>query len=203
MSIEQIFNIPNMEKVDNTEDYNYPAKYINKLFKFKDKYVLFNDKSYEEFSSNLIDIMIDLVKDNINIEKNLTELNNNIDSKIKNKFDEINLILSANIKDTNDSIRLNDKNLDSKIKKLEIDLKSKFLEFQNLDKIKELIDNELKVVYSNYEKVIKELINKKAEELSKEIKENSKKIDPMNIMMYRKMGMELKDIMELAKNGLI
>ena len=50
---------------------------------------------------------------------------------------------------------------------------------------------------------MKKLIHDKATELSKEIKEAANKLQPMDIMMYKKLGMDLPEIIQLAKAGLI
>ncbi len=69
---------------------------------------------------------------------------------------------------------------------------------QTTDTIKDVINEQLKTVYNNYENVIKKLIEDKA----KEIEAGNKKIDVMSIAMMKKLGFSIEEIMAMMKGGM-
>lgn len=198
MTIRQIFDIPAMDQIEGTDDYRYPEEYNNQLCKFGDKYVLFKERSYEEFPAALIDIVIEASKQNQvdmiteeQIDMKMTDLVNDMhDNNVK--IDEGISNFKSNTDDAMNRMNQKVEAITSKISNL-----------QSPEAVKAIVSKELTSVYENYEKVIKKLIHEKAEELAKEIKEAGNKLDPMTVMMYKKMGMELPDIIQMAKSGLI
>lgn len=195
MAIHQIFEIPGMEQLEGSEDYGYTEEYVGKLCKFQDKYILFKEKSFEEFPCALIDIVLKAANENSITEEQLDA-----------KLDEMHSIVSDS-KSTLESI-VNSSSQDSHIKTKALEKKvdefsSKITNLQSPEAVRAIVSKELTTVYENYEKVMKKLIHDKATELSKEIKEAANKLQPMDIMMYKKLGMDLPEIIQLAKAGLI
>jgi hypothetical protein len=197
MSIRQIFEMPAMVQVEGTEDYKFPVEYTNQLCKFGDKYVLFKEKNYEEFPTSLIDIVLQAAKeDNDSIsEEQLDMRMSDIVSDMTNRMESVNT-------NGNHNAVLTDKKIDEINNKVE-SISNKVKNLQSPEAVQAIVSKELTNVYENYEKVIKQLIEEKATELAKDIKDAGNKLQPMDVMMYKKMGMELPDIISLAKEGLI
>jgi hypothetical protein len=198
MSIRQIFEMPAMVQTEGTEDYNYPSEYTNQLCKLGDKYVLFKEKNYEEFPTTLIDIVLQAAAENQTeavtedqVDMKLSDIISDIHSNTMKVDENINNFKT----NTNESIY----KVDRKVQ----EVMTQVGHLQSPEKIKAIVSKELTSVYENYEKVMKKLIEEKAQELAKDIKDAGNKLQPMDVMMYKKMGMELQDIISLAKSGLI
>ena len=204
MAIKQIFEIPGMEKSETSGDFSYPKEIVGQLCKYQDNYILFKEKSYEEFPVSLIDVVIEASSDNnsfVTEEQLNTQLGRvSAESERKSshtakKVDDVDANLASKIKDIKNELG----GLDSKIKSIY----DKIDGMSSPESIKAIISAELTAVHENYEKVIKGLINEKATELAKDIKIAGNKLDPMSVMLFKKMGMELPDIIQMAKAGLI
>ncbi|MBC8427410.1 MAG: hypothetical protein H8D97_00815 [Proteobacteria bacterium] len=198
MAIHQIFEIPGMEQMEGTKDYSYPKEYQRRLCKYQDKYILFKERSYDEFPCELIDIILQTASEN-QVESITKE---QVDMKMS---DIISNIHDISAKSTNDIIKVKSEirsNINSLEQKLNLII-SDINHLQSPETVQAIVSKELTAVYENYEKVIKQLIQTKAEELAKEIKDAGNKLDPMNVAMFKKLGMEISEIIQLAKAGLL
>lgn len=193
MYIKQIYEMPAMEQIEGTETYQFPVEYRNKLCKFKDTYIIFRERSKEEFPGPLIDMIINTVKDENTGNFITKEESENF--AVQNQIEDV----SVEIYNMKQAVDQTVTDLNTTIN----NIGKKANQLQSPEEIQKIVSKELTAVYENYEKVIKNLINEKAKELSLEMKEANNKLDPMSVMMYKKMGFELPDIIQMAKSGLL
>jgi hypothetical protein len=205
MAIKQIYEIPGMEKTK--DGLGYPEHLVGKLFKFEDNYILFKEKSYEEFPVSLIDVVIEASSNREDDNSFITEEQFNTQtSRLAAESERKSSNTSKKVDDLDANLSSKLKNIKNELGSLDDKIKSTYDKIDGMsspESIKAIISQELTAVHENYEKVIKGLIQEKATELAKDIKEAGNKLDPMTVMMYKKMGMELPDIIQMAKGGLI
>jgi chromosome segregation ATPase len=192
--IEQLFQMPSMEKQENG-DYTYPTKYTNKLFKSGDTLVFFNLNSTTEYPIGLYNSVSEAIKKDI-LDSQQEELSS-IDASINtltSDFEDV----ASDTKDFNSSISKLRNDLSVVQKNLDR-VESTLTHVQSKEEIQEVIRTEMAAVKDNFDSVMKEAIKKEAEKLLAD----SKKVDPMTILMMTKQGMDMKDVIDLAKSGVL
>jgi hypothetical protein len=201
MSIQTIYEMPNMGPIkEGSEDYCYPTELIGQTVKYKDNYISFQKTKYDEYPVALVNIVAEII--------NQEQTDNNYVTKedMISRIDKVSSEAESSSEDADNKI--DNVSNDMAIMVDEINEKidsvsTQVGDMQSPEGIKKIISQELTAVHDNYEKVIKGLINDKAEELAKDIKDQGNKLDPMNVMLFKKMGMDMTEIVQMAKAGLI
>jgi methyl-accepting chemotaxis protein len=205
MSIEQLYQMPTMEKQENG-DYTYPAKYINRVFKSNDKLIHFTKSATTEYPLALLDSISGSIKEELksNQQEEITTLQESIES-LQSQLSNTSDLLANRVEDNQDRAgeieeRLTEVESSIGDIKDKITLMSKKLDaVQTADQVQAIIRSEMQAVKENFDSVMKEAIKKEAERLIAE----SKKLDPMTVLMLTKQGMGMAEVVELAKAGVL
>lgn len=180
----------------------YGEEYANKVFKHGDKLIMFTKSSFEEYPLDLFNAIANTIEEQFRSKYVLkTELPSDAADELNNAFETQN----EKVRDQLDGLKNRTQDqLDQLQKSIMIlseavqKINGKIQGVQTTDTIKDVINEQLKTVYNNYENVIKKLIEDKA----KEIEAGNKKIDVMSIAMMKKLGFSIEEIMAMMKGGM-
>lgn len=137
MKIETIHTLPEMEKVD--DGFAYPEKYHNKLFLFKDQFILFREASYDTFPKMIIDTVV------------------------KSALEDVTDMLSSKLPDKEELLL----EIDEKLKEISEDIQKPEPGITE-DKVKEIVQEELATAFQNVNRVIENVNDKLAKKVDLE-----------------------------------
>lgn len=191
MPIETLHVLPTHDK---TEDgFKYDDKYVGKLFKYQNTLYYFKERSYIEYPIELLNTIEKAVQESINnkIKETIAMIesvaNKATDFVSKQDLQEIKYNLEL-FEDRIDFEKINDlikNSIESKI---------------NEDQINKLIDNKLKAVYDNFDKVVKNLVK---ENLKDSHRDQTGKLKMTTLITLKELGYTPSEISEMVKNGLV
>jgi hypothetical protein len=187
MKIDRLLEMPKLEKQDNG-DYYYPDQYVGKVYEHEDMYYIFDKKRYTELSKTLVDVLTSMISYNI-IDKVREEITDKIVENIN--------VLFENMETLNENINSLDENKNV-IDNGEVISQCNELISISLEDIKSDL-NDFKQEQENLKTSIKEALTAPL----KQQEDKQPKLDPMNLAMFKKLGLDIKEIIDLAKNGVI
>lgn len=229
LDIERLIVFPTHVKTEG--GYEYPKKYVGKVFRFEDKIIHFRESSYMDYPAEIfenykdtiiqhtlellekqkleVDASQERVNNSINDVKRQIEglINNNEIEELKIKLEESQTQITK-LRTYIDNIEVTtvDK-FQSVFDKLEefykttIAISNKTVDTAELEAV---IDKKLSTVYSNFEQVSKKLVDDSVSEALKDSKRDHQgKLKISTLSMMKELGMETKEIIELAKEGLL
>lgn len=224
-TIPEIKELPKLERNEARGGFAYPEEFIGNIYKHHNKLVFFSEKTMEEASLGMVNLLISIIKDSSFDNSEMTKRQDDLENAFE-QFETDVLELIEKIKtdieipefDT-DSIKLE---LSIKVEKAIKDLNHKIeikLEENNLEMFKELeklksrddlsdiisskVDQKLTDVYNNFKVVTENLVKEEVRKIEEEIKSKANKLTVSQIAMFREMGLSVEHIIELKKNNML
>jgi hypothetical protein len=200
MKIDRLFEIPKMEKQTNG-DYLYPDAYQNKIFEHDSEYYIFNKNTFNAIPKILIDMLSEMIISKLEasskIDEQLESITKQIDSSFIDVFEN-----QSNISSRLEELEKQPKQSIESIQQPEINIKS---EIESI--VPPLVQQALDLFGASVSEFVNNRIKEELEKLPKQSTEPSQlqstKLDPINLLMYKKLGLDTKDLIELAKSGLV
>lgn len=216
INIERLYAMPTMQKVEG--GYAYPEQYIRNLYSFENKIFYFASETLcEEIPSYLIPIITSLIEaQTTDLETDLINKSDELLSQVANKLSELELkITNAN------SAFISD------IEVFKVDIDKNVIELNNINKIEILaeineklntlnsildniqsvvdvaVDKKLVDVYTNFDVVVKQLVADNVKLIEQDVKNSGNKFKITEIAMLKETGLDIADIIQLRKEGMI
>jgi len=222
----EIKELPKVERNESRGGFCYSDEFIGKAFRHNGKIIFFNERTMEEASPGMINLILSIIDDNRSdpkieelenafeqFETDTVDLIKKIEKEINNKIDNIPIP-----KDNNEDI--------SSLKKELLELKKNFASIKsqisnqieennleiftqiekvagNKDFISELIDKKLTDVHKNFRTITESLVKEEVQRIEEDIKTKSNKLTVSQIAMFREMGVSMEHIIELKKSNLL
>lgn len=212
MSIETIYTLPTLVRNEEEGNFEYPEKYVGKLFIFNEEYVYFHKRSYQTFPKKLLEMVIDAFFKENPIEIPKQNLEDDRLNEIQESFNNQLATLSDKLQDVREET-INLEDLEQFKTQLQNQINSYIQEnIQNVqsnnndntvpeDRIREIVNEELKIVHQNLKNVVKEIIIEN-QHMFRTSKEKSKP-SLMHLGVLKEAGYSVEEIVELKNNDLL
>ena len=224
--IEKLNLLPKMERFEGQDGaeggYKYNDKYINNVYIFNDKIIVFEKTKYTEIPVAIVTVLLDVFKDqfiNVNdlneIIENLTESIAELNAKlliqeqvdvigINRKMDFLEGYFKESLEENQNIVMSELSSFREKLANLEItNINVEKLNNDFNQTVSNMVDTKLTDVYKNFNHVVNDLVSTEVNKIKGSIIENSNKLKPGIIMIYKEMGLTIEQIIELKKNDMI
>jgi len=221
--IEKLHLMPKLERYESQEEgedsgYRYSDKYRNKIFLFENKIIVFDNKTFVEVPVAIVELLLNVLGDKFispdtlskvidSVNQTILEINGRVLVQEQIDISSIEENIEVIKSDAEDMQNLTMSEL-SKLRE-QIDVLSKSnadLEKLNNDfsnTISSMVDEKLIDVHKNFQLVVNNLVSAEVNKIKGSIIENSNKLKPGVIMIYKEMGLDINQIIELKKADMI
>ncbi|RLA83078.1 MAG: hypothetical protein DRG78_05400 [Epsilonproteobacteria bacterium] len=188
LNIEQLHVLPSLNNDDG--EYSYPEKYIGKLYRYEGKILFFQEKKFLEIPLAVVEELLRPFVNQTEFDDLLAHFNDIKDST-ENKLDNVTQLMDT-VGDTLSE-------LSNRVGQIEQSTES----LQSLEGISEAMDEKLQTVHDNFKIVAETIVKEQMEDYIETLKKSANKLKPTTVAIYKEMGIEIKEIIEMAKDGLI
>ena len=204
MEITTLLEIPKLEHDEEIGGYAYPEEFRNKLFIFKDQYIFIKSGSYDSFPKFILDNIISDYISKLDIKAptyNEEYFSQLIQNQIALAFDNINSRFESLHEAAQDTVTLNQ--VYEVLENFKNNLKIPNSTCNN-ENTKEIISQELSIVYDNMTKIIQETVHEHLNKLPAVRTEIiSSKPTISKLLLLKESGYSVQEIKELIDCGLI
>jgi len=226
MNVETIYTLPTLTRNEEKGTFEYPDKYVGKLFQFNNEYIYFRKRSYETCPKDLIETVIkgfleenpiEIPNPDIDINKVYEQINSK-DEEISNQFAKLSDKLQVL---QEDKVSLNDleqfkisiqEQINSYVENLINDEKVSSIISQKINEVTEqnsssldlnqIVDKKLDKIYETLEETIDKRL-KENPNVSTNDNSNNVPISIMQLSILKEAGYTVEEIVELRNNNLI